>query len=268
VADVKSCIECKRPMAVTFDACPFCQAVQPAQKSDVPRELKCAKCSRVYSSKLEACPFCAIQEVLPQANVARPLPARKEDLRANEEASELGVWVKVGALGVFLLLTALWSFVSSIGGDRLGDGDTGLFGPCLFIGVVLAAGTGFLFHRWTDARALPITGIVAAAFIIPWAGTAYGMAKWFNAYDIDDRVQPVECVLTSKQKQHGKHGGSWWLYRYRCNVEGGVELHGEHPDFEALPISAETGDTIRLDAVRGRLGVWLRRSKATSVLSR
>jgi hypothetical protein len=251
-------------MAVAFDACPFCQAVQPAQNADGPRELKCGKCARVYSSKLESCPFCELKDVLPQTNVARSRSTSRDDARSDDEGQTLGVWVKIGALGFVLVLTALWSFVASIGGDRLGDGDSGLFGPCLLAGVVLAAGTGFLFHRWSDGQALPLTGIVAAAFIIPWAGTTYGMAKWFNGFSLEDREQAVDCVLTSKKQEHAKHGGSHWLYRYRCNVEGGVELHGEQTDFSDVPIAAETGETIRMDAARGRLGIWLRRSKATT----
>jgi hypothetical protein len=183
-----------------------------------------------------------------------------EDARAEAEAKETAVWLKLGALAAIVVLGALWSFASSVGGDRLGNEDSGLFGPCLFAGVVLAAGTGWLFHRWSDGRAVPIAGIVAAAMIIPWASTAYGMAKWFNAFAVEDREQPIDCALVSKKQLHGKRGGSYWEYRYRCNVEGGVELHGEYTDFSSLPLAAETGESIRVTAARGRLGIWLRRS--------
>jgi hypothetical protein len=271
VADVKSCIACKRPMAVTMNACPFCQAVQPEQSTDAPREIKCEKCSRKYSTKLVACPFCAKDEAKPQPGVPfrgpgpgdvlpAPPPLVGEDARAEAEAKATGAWLKLAALALLLVLTTLWSFASSVGGDRLGDEDTGLFGPCLLAGVVLAAGTGFLFHRWSDRGALPIAGVVAAAMIIPWAGTAYGMAKWLNAFAIDDREQPIDCVLESKTQQHTKRGANSWVYRYRCSVEGGVELHGTAYDFASIPIAADTGDRVRMTAARGRLGIWLRLS--------
>ena len=138
-------------------------------------------------------------------------------------------------------------------------------GPCLFAGVVLAAGTGFLFHRWTEGQALPISGIVAAAMILPWAATSYGMAKWWNGFAIDDQEQPIDCTLTDKRRDHAKHGGQSWHYRYRCNVEGGVELHGSVHDYGDVPITAESGEGVRVTAVRGRLGIWLRRSGLAAI---
>lgn len=175
---------------------------------------------------------------------------------------ELGVWVKLGALAALVVLMAIWAFASSVGGDRLGEESSGLFGPCLLAGVVLGAGTGFLFHRWADGQALPIAGVVAAAMIIPWAGASYGMAKWINGLGIEDREQPIDCVLTSKRREHTRRGGDLgWIYRYRCTVEGGIELNGIYREYVTLPsIAAETGDMIRMDAARGRFGIWLRRS--------
>lgn len=264
MAEVKSCIACNRPMAVKFDACPFCQAVQPQRSIDHAREIKCEKCARRYSTKLAACPFCAKEgsaKEIPAKEIETP-PPRREDVRADAEAKETGVWLKLGALAAIVVLTAFWSLASSIGGDRLGDESSGLFGPCLFAGVVLAVGTAFLFHRWTDGQALPITGIVAAAMIIPWTGTSYGMAKWLNAAGIDEREQPIDCILTSKHHERSRRGADLgWVYRYRCTVEGGQELNGSYHDYGIAPrVGVETGEPIRMTAARGRLGIWLRRS--------
>lgn len=186
------------------------------------------------------------------------------DERADAEAAATGVWLKLGALAAIVVLTGFWSCTSNVGGDRLGEEDTGLLGPCLFAGVVLAAGTGFLFHRWTEGQALPITGVVAAAMIIPWAATSYGMAKWWNGFGIDDQEQPIDCILTDKRRDHTKRGAQSWEYRYRCSVEGGVELHGGVHDYGDVPIIAEKGETVRITAVRGRFGIWLRRSGLTT----
>jgi hypothetical protein len=225
----------------------------------------------VYSAKLDACPFCAQDEAKPRAGdpfrgprpgaiVAEPPASPEEDARAAAEAKARGVWVRLTALAMLVVFTAAWAFASSVGGDRLGDEETGLFGPCLFAGVVLAVGTGYLFHRWSEGQALPIAGIVAAAMIAPCAGASYGMAKWFNGFAIEDREQSIDCVLTTKTQQHGKRGGSMWVYRYRCSVEGGLELHGTAYDFASVPIASDTGEAIRMDVARGRLGIWLRRS--------
>ena len=193
---------------------------------------------------------------------AAPSAVARTDERAEAEGRELGVWVKLAALAAGVVMMAIWAFASSVGGDRLGEESSGLFGPCLFAGVVLAAGTGFVFHRWTDGRALPITGIVAAAMIIPWAGASYGLAKWINGIGIDDRDQPIECTLTSKQRQHSRRAGDiGWVYRYRCTVEGGLELNGTYHELTTAPsIASEVGDPIRMNAARGLLGVWLRTS--------
>jgi hypothetical protein len=184
--------------------------------------------------------------------------------RAGAEAQATGVWLKLGAIAGIVVLTGLWSFASNVGGERLGEEDSGLFGPCLFAGVVLAAGTGFLFHRWSDGQALPLSGIVAAAMIIPWASTAYGMAKWWNGFAVEDEEQPIDCILTDKRRDHPKRGAQSWAYRYRCNVEGGLELHGGAHDYAEIPVAAESGETVRITAVRGRLGIWLRRSEPTT----
>jgi hypothetical protein len=172
------------------------------------------------------------------------------------------VWIKLGVLGAVVVLTAIWSFMSEVGGDRLGDESTGLMGPCLFAGVVLAAGTGFLFHRWSDGQAIPLTGIVTAIMILPWAGASYGMAKWFNGAGIDDREQPIDCILTSKSRNHSRRGGDLgWQYTYECKVEGDLELHGRARDYGSVPaVTSEPGERIRMTAARGRLGIWLRRS--------
>jgi len=235
--------------------------------------IKCPKCSRPYSAKLASCPFCAQDEMKPQPGSpfrpeppmtspgGAPLPSAV-DARADAEAAERGVWMKTGALAAVVFLTALWSFMSEVGGTRLGDESTGLFGPCLFAGVVLAAGTGFLFHRWSDGQAIPLTGIVTAVMILPWAGASYGMAKWFNAAGIDDREQPIDCILTSKGLKHSRRGGDLgWEYTYKCTVEGDVEIHGRAHDYAATPaVNAEPGQPIRMTVARGRFGIWLRRS--------
>lgn len=91
--------------------------------------------------------------------------------------------------------------------------------------------------------------------IVPFAGASYGLAKWFNAFDVEDREQPLDCILTSKRRVNG------WVYRYRCTVEGGLELDGVFVDrAHEVPLAVETGEPVRMEAARGRLGIWLRRS--------
>lgn len=186
------------------------------------------------------------------------------DERADAEAAATGVWSKTGVIAAIVALTGMWSCASSVGGDRLGEEDSGLFGPCLFAGVVLAAGTGFLFHRWSQGQAIPLTGIVSAAMILPWAATSWGMAKWWNGFAIEEQEQPIDCTLTDKHRDRSKHGAESWEYRYQCNVEGGLELHGRMHDYGEVPMTAEKGEPVRVTAVRGRFGIWLRRSGLSS----
>jgi hypothetical protein len=186
------------------------------------------------------------------------------DARRDAEAQATRAWLKLGAIAAIVVLTGLWSFASNVGGERLGEEDSGLFGPCLLAGVVLAAGTGFLFHRWSHGQALPLSGIVAAAMILPWASTAYGMAKWWNGFAVEDEEQPIDCILTGKRRDQTKQGAQGWAYRYRCNVEGGLNLDGSAHDYGAIPVAAESGEPVRITAVRGRLGIWLRRSDLTT----
>lgn len=173
-----------------------------------------------------------------------------------------GVGARLGAVAAVVVLGGLWSFSPSVGGDRLGEESSGLLLPCLLAGAVLGAGTGFLCHRLADGTGLRLSAIVAAAMLLPWAATAYGFAKWINAVDVEDREQPIDCTLLSKRNEHASRGGDLgWVYRYRCTVEGTVELHGTYREYANAPsIDAETGEPIRMQVARGRLGIWLRRS--------
>lgn len=276
----KACVACGKLIAQSFTTCSFCKAEQPAQAAPAPqKEKRCDACRRPYAAKLEECPFCARAKVgagtapsssSSKAAAASPSSGRLPHLegsRVEEDDEGHRLVSSLLFFGIPLALGATWGIAQSMMGNRLGE--SSVFGPSMAVGIVVAPAFAVLFVRRVvggnlgdavDDVGLPkLAGYVAGAAavaLLPTALTIMGIVLWFNGLAVSDREQDVACKAGSIVHNMRKGIDSGWSVSYTCEIEG-QPLVGTVDRIMTKP-ELEENSPIKLRAIKGRAGIWLR----------
>lgn len=268
MAAVRNCRSCGRPMAVTFELCPFCKEPQPALQTSERREARCSKCTRPYSSKLAECPFCADTSKSPYRE--GPPVASRNTFEPRHDAPLVddfrGTGILIGT-GLMLLLGAARGVMIVLGNERLGgEESSGLLVPCLGAGLVLAGVVGVFVSRalgaFDEGKGAVTAAFVGCIALAPSALTVFALLDALNGIGTDGSAKDVVCEVESKGQKSRRGTNLGWSMFYVCDVDG-ERLMGHYTSHDE-PEGTAHGKVTFL-AGRGVLGRWVRKGEPKAI---